>query len=128
MLIGVPLAVVFMAFAWWLMVFVLFKPEVDDIPGGRELIGQQWKELGPMSRGEILVGVVFLIAALSWVFVPILLDFTGSELTISDSLIAMAAAIILFLLPAGRRRACDCSTGEPRTNCPGTCFSSSAAA
>lgn len=104
MLIGVPLAVIFMAFAWWLMVFVLFKPEVDDIPGGRELIGQQWKELGPMSRGEILVGIVFLLAALSWVFVPILLDFTGSTLTISDSLIAMAAAIILFLLPAGTHK------------------------
>lgn len=100
MLVGAPLAVVFMGFAWWLIAFVLFKPEIDEIPGGRELIGEQWKELGRMSRGEILVAIIFVAAALAWVFVPIVLDVTGSELNISDSLIAMVAAAILFLVPA----------------------------
>ena len=99
MLVGAPLALVFLFFAWWLMVFVMFKPEVDDIPGGRELILQQWKELGRMSRGEIMVAVIFVLAAFSWVFVPILLDVTGSALNISDSLIAMIAAALLFLIP-----------------------------
>lgn len=104
MLVGAPLAVVFMAFAWWLMVYVLFRPEISEIPGGRELIGEQWKELGPMSRGEIIVAIIFVLAALSWVFVPVLLDYTGSELNISDSLIAMLAAAILFLIPADLKR------------------------
>lgn len=104
MLVGLPLAAVFMALAWWLIVYVLFAPEVDEIPGGRELIVGQWRELGPMSRGEMSVAAVFLVAAASWVFVPLLLDYTGSALTISDSLIAMAAAVALFLLPAGTGR------------------------
>src|SRR5699024_12746266 len=38
MAVGVPLAVVMMAIAWFLLVKVLFKPEIDRIPGGRELI------------------------------------------------------------------------------------------
>ena len=103
MLVGAPLAIVFMAFAWWLMVYVLFRPEISEIPGGRELIVGQWKELGRMSRGEVIVAVVFVLAALSWVFVPIVLDFTGSELNISDSLIAMVTAAVLFLIPADVR-------------------------
>ncbi|MDO4244293.1 MAG: DASS family sodium-coupled anion symporter [Actinomyces sp.] len=104
MLVGIPVAIIFMAFTWWLLVHVLFVPEVDSIPGGRELIVGQWKELGPMSRGEISVAIVFVGAALSWVFVPLLLDYTGSSLNISDSLIAMSAAVALFLLPAGSKR------------------------
>lgn len=103
MLVGAPLAIVFMAFAWWLMVYVLFRPEISEIPGGRELIEGQWRELGRMSRGEVIVAVVFVVAALSWVFVPIVLDFTGSELNISDSLIAMVTAAVLFLIPADFR-------------------------
>ena len=104
MLVGTPLAAIFMAFAWWLLVYVLFVPEVDQIPGGRELIVGQWRELGRMGRAEISVSVVFVLAAVSWVFVPLVLDYTGSTLTISDSLIAMAAAVLLFLLPAGTER------------------------
>lgn len=128
MLVGAPLAIVFMAFAWWLMVYVLFRPEISEIPGGRELIEGQWKELGRMSRGEVIVAVVFVLAALSWVFVPIVLDFTGSELNISDSLIAMVTAAVLFLIPADVRTGTGSSTGRPRTTSPGTSSSSSAAA
>lgn len=46
-----------------------------------------------------MVAIIFLLAAFSWVFVPILLDVTGSALNISDSLIAMIAAALLFLIP-----------------------------
>ncbi|QPK81538.1 DASS family sodium-coupled anion symporter [Schaalia sp. ZJ405] len=100
MLVGAPLAVIFLLFAWWLMVFVLFKPEISEIPGGRELIENQWKELGRMRRPEISVLLIFLLAALSWVFVPFILDLTGATLVISDSLIGMTAALLLFLIPA----------------------------
>lgn len=106
MILGAPLAVALMGFAWWLMAFVLFKPEVKEIPGGREVIAQQWKELGRVTRGEALVGIIFVLTAFSWVFVPIWLDKTGSELKIPDALIAMICAALLFLIPAdskGRR-------------------------
>lgn len=106
MVLGAPLAVALMGFAWWLMVFVLFKPEVTQIPGGREIISQQWKELGRVSRGEALMAVIFVLTASSWVLVPIWLEHTGSELRIPDALIAMVSAALLFLIPAdsaGRR-------------------------
>lgn len=106
MLVGTPLAVVLLLFAWWLMTFVLFKPEITEIPGGRELIASQWKELGRMGRSEILVAIIFICTAFAWVFVPVILDLAGSNLVISDSLIAMSAAVLLFLIPA------DVKTGQ----------------
>lgn len=99
MLVGVPLAVILMAVAWWLLAFVLFRPEIDDIPGGREVIEEEWRSLGPMSGCEVRVGVVFVSAAAAWVLVPTLLEMTGSALNVSDALIAMITAAVLFLLP-----------------------------
>ncbi|MDC4233503.1 DASS family sodium-coupled anion symporter [Actinomyces sp. B33] len=106
MLIGAPLAVTFLLIAWWLMVYVLFVPEVSEIPGGRELIRDEWNSLGAMRRGEILVAAIFGAVAAAWVLIPVILDFTGSDLNISDSLIAMIGAALLFLIPS------DMRTGE----------------
>lgn len=95
MLVGVPLAWGFLLIAWWLLTNVLFKPEIEEIPGGKELIREELHKMGPMSRGEKLVGMVFLLAALSWIFLPTLFKDSG----VSDELIAMAITLLLFIIP-----------------------------
>lgn len=100
MLVGVPLSVVMLAITWFLLAKVLFKPEMDEIPGGTELIAKELHKLGPMSTGEKLVLAIFVLAALSWVFVPVLFD----PAPISDAGIAMVVGLLLFLLPAGANR------------------------
>lgn len=66
MLVGGPMSVVFMAIAWFLLTSVIHKPEMDEVPGGRQLIRSDYKKLGSMSAGEKQVLVVFVLAA--WVF------------------------------------------------------------
>ena len=97
MLVGVPLSVVFMTLGW-LLLTIVFKPEMDMIPGGRELIDDELKKMGPMTRGEKMTGVIFLLAALSWVFIPIILKITGSSLNIADAGIGMTAALLMLSL------------------------------
>ncbi|MCI1676397.1 MAG: DASS family sodium-coupled anion symporter [Ancrocorticia sp.] len=94
MLFGVPLAWGFLFIGWWILVTFVFKPELDELPGGRDLIARQLKEMGAMSRGEKLVGIVFVVAALAWVFLP---SFFPD--TFSDELIAMMITLALFLIP-----------------------------
>lgn len=96
MIMGVPLAIVFLLIAWWLLTSVLFKPEIDEIPGGKELIREELRKLGKWSSGEIFVGIVFLGAALSWSLLPTFFPDSG----ISDEAIAMVVALVLFLVPA----------------------------
>ena len=98
MMVGVPLAVVFMIIAWLVLVTV-FKSEMNDIPGGRELIKKELDEMGRMGRGEVMTAVIFLAAALSWVFIPIILKRADSDLAIADAAIGMAAAMLLFMVP-----------------------------
>lgn len=100
MLVGVPLSVVMLAITWFLLTKVLFKPEIEEIPGGRKLIDDELRKLGSMSTGEKFVLAIFALAALSWVFVPVLFD----SPPISDAGIAMVVGLLLFLLPGGARR------------------------
>ena len=100
MIAGVPLAVIFLAIAWFLLTHVLFKPEIDDIPGGRRIIRDQLDALGSMSQGEIRVAAIFGLTALAWIAVPLIWD---ENPPISDTGIAMTAAILLFLLPSGSK-------------------------
>ncbi|MDO5726720.1 MAG: DASS family sodium-coupled anion symporter [Bowdeniella nasicola] len=95
MLVGVPLAWSFVFIAWWLLTSVIFKPEIDEIPGGRALIREELNKMGPMSRGEKRVGIVFILAALSWIILPYFLKDYG----VNDSVIAMAITLVLFITP-----------------------------
>ncbi|MGD8200651.1 SLC13 family permease [Ornithinimicrobium sp. W1679] len=101
MMVGVPLSAVFLVICWFLLTKVIFKPEIDEIPGGRELMDREVGKLGRMSQGEIRVLAIFVLAALSWVFVPFIWP---DNTPISDTGIAMAVALLLFLLPAGAAR------------------------
>ncbi len=94
MLVGVPLAVVFMLLAWLVLTRLVFPPRITTIPGGRELIRRELTALGPVSRAEWMVLAVFVLAALCWIFLPLV---TGASNL--DAVIAMAVAVALFVLP-----------------------------
>lgn len=106
MLIGVPLSILLMVGAWFILTKVMFRPEIDKIPGGAELIREEFRKLGPMSFGERAVLIVFLVAALSWIFVPLVSEYVFGleEAVISDSGIAMIVGVAMFVLPGGASR------------------------
>lgn len=103
MLVGVPISVVMLIITWVLLTKVLFKPEIDDIPGGGDLIRDELRKLGPMAAGETRVLIIFILAALSWVSIPLIsTNLLGMEDPfISDAGIAMVVGLLLFLLPGG---------------------------
>jgi solute carrier family 13 (sodium-dependent dicarboxylate transporter), member 2/3/5 len=105
MLFALPLSVVFLGIAWWLLTTRFYPPEVDVIPGGRELIQDELDELGPISVGEKRVAVVFAVTALAWILNSLLAELLeGTFLeNLDDAMIAVAAALVLFLLPVDRR-------------------------
>ncbi|GAP75702.1 sodium/sulphate symporter [Pseudoalteromonas sp. SW0106-04] len=99
MMIGVPLALVMLTLTWLWLTKVMYK--VDKTASQVETKGMfrnQLAQLGAMSRAEKSVLAVFALAAVSWVLRPVLADITG--LAISDTGIAIAAALLLFMLPA----------------------------
>jgi solute carrier family 13 (sodium-dependent dicarboxylate transporter), member 2/3/5 len=106
MLFGLPLSATFLAITWFVLTRWLYRPEIDDIPGGRELIQREIDDLGPVSRGERLVAIVFVTTAIAWIANSVLsAGFDGTALDrLDDAMIAVTAAVVLFLVPVDRRR------------------------
>lgn len=98
MLLGVPIAVVMMAFTWWWLTRKGFDLKGGDTSGA---IQQELAKLGPMSRGEKLVTIIFLLAATAWIFRPVLANYIPG---LNDTSIAIGAALLLFSIPVDVRK------------------------
>jgi sodium-dependent dicarboxylate transporter 2/3/5 len=104
---GIPLVLLYLPAAWWLMVRV-FPFGGLRVQGVEGMAGKALRDLGPMSGGEIATIVAFVFAACVWVFKPLLLLVTvagGHPLAgLTDSGVAMLAALVLFVYPAGKNK------------------------
>jgi len=98
--IGFPVAVVLMTFCWFYLVKVAFKLDKQRFPGGKTEIQRQLQKLGTIKFEEKAIFIVFVLTALAW----ITRGFVLSKLIpgIDDTIIAMVAAVILFLIPSKR--------------------------
>ncbi|OZC37401.1 anion transporter [Marinobacter vinifirmus] len=99
MLLGVPVTVVMLTLTWWWLTRKDFGIEGAQESG--QMIRDELAALGPMSKGEKLVALVFVVTASLWIFRPLL---SGSIAPwLSDTGIAIAAAIAMFLIPVSTR-------------------------
>ena len=98
MLFGTPFAWLFILLIWLYLVKIAFPQKIKELPGGREMILAEKEKLGSASTEEKLVFTVFVLAALSWITRSFFLqNFLPG---ISDGVIAMLFAIVLFVIPA----------------------------
>ena len=102
MALGVPLAALLLVLSWLLLTRVVFRVDHEPVSGVTEMIFESLTELGAMSRAERRVAAVFVIVALLWVLRPVLNGLLpGFQLT--DTVIAMAGGLSLFLIPVNLR-------------------------
>ncbi|MBU3029097.1 SLC13 family permease [Paracoccus marinaquae] len=105
MILGIPLAFGFIFIAWFLLTRVLYRFDLPEIPGGQQMIEDQLAELGPLSQGERMVMYVFLGAAFLWVVPGLLSSLLGIDALggLDDTAIAIAAGLVMFILPGEGR-------------------------
>ena len=99
---GVPLSLVMLAIAWFYLTRLAYPRMQTPSTDVSALIDKQLSELGPMSRQEKWITAIFALVAISWI-VRGLIDipvFAG----VSDATIAMAGALLLFLIPSDIRK------------------------
>ncbi|OYD07250.1 SLC13 family permease [Paludifilum halophilum] len=98
MLFGIPLVVIFLGAAWYYLVQVAYPMPFKNLPGGKKIIQEEIKSLGATRPEERAVFAVFTLTAAAWItrdwvlkkFIP----------GIDDTVIALSAAVTLFLIPA----------------------------
>jgi solute carrier family 13 (sodium-dependent dicarboxylate transporter), member 2/3/5 len=109
LMVAAPTSAVFLVIVWFVLTRVLFR--FSDLSGEaiRGLIRRDLESLGPVSRGERFVFVLFLCTAAAWIARPQLValgkayDLTALS-TLRDSTIAMVAALLMFVVPVEPRK------------------------
>jgi len=99
MKIGLPLSLVMLVLAWLILTRIMFRPNKAGVRVERGVIRDEIKKLGPMSRGERNVLVIFGAAALLWITRGLWSRLLPKGIEVDDSTVAMAAGLALFLLP-----------------------------
>ena len=113
MAFATPFAIAYIAIGWWLLVGPLLRIPARGIGPGTEAVHVELEALGPMRRDERLAAAVFAIVAAAWVFGDDLrlgesLTLTGWRgalglAEVADGAVAVAGAIVLFVVPSADR-------------------------
>ena len=99
--VGLPMVGIGLPLTYFLLTRVVYPFTVGPLIGSSALIDREIQKMGPVSRGERLVGTVFVCTALLWITRPLL---TGIFPQLTDAGIAMIGGVILFVLPVDFRQ------------------------
>ena len=96
--VGLPICAVMLFIAYFLLTRVMYPSRIDHLSGSSQVIDDQLKALGPISRAEKIVTVIFLITALSWILRGTINNWLGTNL-LNDTVIAIAGGTLMFITP-----------------------------
>ena len=94
MLVGVPLVLLGLPVAWWVLTRKLEKAPIHGLDG---MLADELASLGPASRDERAVAVVFAGVVALWLSRPFLVEAVPG---VSDTGIALLGALALFVIPS----------------------------
>lgn len=102
MLVGVPVSIILLPIAWFSLTHIIFPVKFKASQEAAKHIASMHSGLGGMSKAEWRTGALFVFLVLGWMFrgqfsdIPLIGE-------ISDTGVAMIAAVAAFLIPSGDR-------------------------
>jgi len=98
---AIPLMLIMLPLAWLLLCLPLFGKGHKRYDAVGAVVKDALAKLGPMTRPEMRIGIVFACVALAWMTRTELAKMPGLG-AISDTAIAIIGALALFFIPSGR--------------------------
>ncbi|MCB0662251.1 MAG: SLC13/DASS family transporter [Saprospiraceae bacterium] len=95
---GLPISILLLLICWKYLTRYTRHFEQQSFPGGKQEIKHQLKLLGKIGYEEKTVLIVFALTAFAWITRSFLLEKIIPG--IDDTIIAVAAGVLLFILPA----------------------------
>lgn len=96
-LIGFPAALLIIPFSWWLLLY-FFPPEKIAVSITREEYESRKKEMGRITKKEVMVIAIFFITILLWICEPFIKSWTGGAIDYLEiSFVAFSCSCLFFL-------------------------------
>ncbi|MFC3040381.1 SLC13 family permease [Virgibacillus xinjiangensis] len=100
LLFGAPIVFILIFAVWFYLTRLVYPIKLKSLPGGRELIQSERKALGTIRYEEKAVLAVFLFAAFMWITRTFIWEDILPIPGLNDGMVAIAATLLLFLIPA----------------------------
>lgn len=100
-MLGFPVSFILLIICWKYLTVFSFNFRQKEFPGGKAEISSQLEKLGKMGTQEATVLAVFALTAIFWITRSFLLS--PFLPFVDDTMIAMTAGIILFVLPGDKK-------------------------
>ena len=101
MMFGLPTVFILVPIAWLVLTKWAFPFALPDAPEAHMRLAAELDALGPMTRPERRVALVFLLVALAWIFRLPIQKNLDIFLWLNDAMIAVGGATLLFIIPSG---------------------------
>lgn len=98
MVIGLPFSIIMITLCYVVLVKLMFPSGTLKFNASNEVISDELKKLGPTSRKEKMVLVIFGVTVFLWIFRTVI-NAIIPNLGLSDTMISIFAAISLFAIP-----------------------------
>lgn len=96
--IGLPICLVMLAVVYLMITKVLYPSGIQQLTSSAQVIHEQIEGLGPISKAEKRVAIIFVTTALTWILRGTINELIGSNL-LSDAMIAIAGGTLMFITP-----------------------------
>ncbi|MEM6718971.1 MAG: DASS family sodium-coupled anion symporter [Bacteroidota bacterium] len=96
MLVGIPFAIIMLFFIYYVLTKIMYPNHLAAFEKSKELIDQEMKKLGKISKSEITILVIFIVAILFWIIKEYINNLFPS-LGLSDTSISLVAAFACFV-------------------------------
>lgn len=113
---GLPISIFLLGICWVYLTRFAFNLKVGAFPGGRQEIRKQLQSMGKITYEERMVLIVFVATAFAWISRSFLLQKIIPG--IDDTIIAMMAGIVVFLIPAAKDKGRAILTWEEAVKIP----------
>lgn len=98
MKMGVPFSIILMTIAYFFIVKVFYPSGLGTIEKSGGIIQIELQKLGPISKGERVVLILFIGTALAWMF-RVKLNYWFPSINLTDTTISVIAALLMFIIP-----------------------------
>jgi sodium-dependent dicarboxylate transporter 2/3/5 len=109
MVVFTPLTIMLLMALYFVTVKMLYPNHIKHSEQGKKFIEDSLNEMGKLTTPEKRVLAVFFSVVLCWICKD-LINKWQSLVVLDDTIIALAGAIVLFMIPSGRKN----STNEER--------------
>jgi solute carrier family 13 (sodium-dependent dicarboxylate transporter), member 2/3/5 len=101
MMRAIPIMLLMLPVAWLLLCWPLFGKGHARFEAIGNVVKDALNALGPLSRPETRIGIIFALVALAWMTRTVLVKLPGLS-SLTDTGIGVLGALLLFFIPSGR--------------------------